>query len=67
MKRIYVVTDAEAGWDCVRGVFTTKELAYKYILDDEFSDELDEIELDKLVELKKYSTYFIHETYIDRV
>ncbi len=67
MKQIYVVTDAEAGWDCVRGVFTTKELAYKSILRDEFNDKLSEKELDDLVESVKYGIYIIHEIYLDRI
>lgn len=28
--KVYVLTDTEAGWDCVRGVFTSKDKVADY-------------------------------------
>ena len=51
IKYVYVVTNVEDGWDCVRGVYTTEELAKDYLRQCGVSEE--EIENDE-------STYIIH-------
>lgn len=59
MKTIYVLTNPEAGWDCVRGAsFDEKKL-----LREKFSDEKDDLSLDKLRELAEEKGYIIHETH----
>jgi hypothetical protein len=36
---VYVVTNPENGWDCVRGVYSSKELALKSLLPEDASEE----------------------------
>lgn len=41
-SRVYVVTNVEAGWDCVRGVYSTYESLLEYFLEIYEDDEDDE-------------------------
>lgn len=59
---VWVVTKPEDGWDCVRGVYTTKEGAYKRILDDKYDPNLSEGELNNLID---ESGYVIHDERLD--
>lgn len=39
--KVYVVTNVESGWDCVRGVYTNKESVEKYVrnvMEDKLAD-----------------------------
>jgi hypothetical protein len=47
---VYVITNVESGWDCVRGVFQKKSDAFEHILQDSYNDKLSETELEKLVD-----------------
>lgn len=51
--KIYIITDTEAGWDCVRGVYNTKQAAIKMCA------EMEEVNPDEWDEGE--SRYIIHE------
>jgi hypothetical protein len=36
---VYIVTDVEAGWDCIKAVFNSKEKAEQYLIIDMGQDE----------------------------
>lgn len=63
MKRVYVITNTEAGWDCVRGVYSTWRLAVKRILGDDYNENLSDKELESILD-DKYETNVIHDTYL---
>lgn len=44
--KVFVVTNVEAGWDCVRGVFGSFKSLANHLLEDRF----DEDEIDKMIE-----------------
>lgn len=50
---VYIITDTEAGWDCVSGVYKTKQAAIRMCA------ELDEVSPDEWNEDE--SRYIIHE------
>jgi hypothetical protein len=41
-KIVYVVTNCESGWDCVEGVYTTREKAVAFIKDRYPNDEIED-------------------------
>jgi hypothetical protein len=60
--RVYVVTDVESGWDCVRGVYKTRRDALESIVyDDLDTSKMSDKELINLIE-DKHRTKIIHET-----
>lgn len=61
---VYVVTNPEDGWDCVRGVFTTKRLAWiskldRFVDEEELNTKTD-AELQKLWNEHCEDHYIIH-------
>jgi hypothetical protein len=51
---VYIVTDTEAGWDCIMAVFSSKESAEDYLV---YSRGLDRLEVMK----GETDPYVIHE------
>ena len=57
MSKILIVTDSEAGWDCLIGAYTDLERLKKHF---EVPDELNTIN-DVQESIRKYALYVIHE------
>jgi hypothetical protein len=51
---VYVLTDAEAGWDCVRGVFKTPESLIKEMV--RKFPNLEGLDLDDIIEFLSENT-----------
>jgi len=70
---VYVVTDVEMGWDCVRGVFSSIESLREYLTPEDDYLEDGEINpdspyynasLEKLEELIQFGKLVIHEKWL---
>jgi len=55
---VYVLTDAEAGWDCVRGVFQTERGAMLSVLEGDYRDKTDSDIKDEFC--KAFPYFIIH-------
>jgi len=61
-QEVFVITNPQHGWDCVCGVFSTREKAneyLKFIYDQNSGDMEEEMSLEEFIE---EATYIIHET-----
>jgi len=67
---VYVVTNPESGWDCVRGVYKTKRDAMLSKLDNYIHennvdvDSLSDEDIKKLWNKECEDNYVIHDTYL---
>lgn len=64
MSKVFVVTNPEAGWDCVRGVYSSKRQALEDKLDDEDYDVSNKTDAE-LEERLDEKGYILHDTSLD--
>ena len=62
-QKVFVITNPELGWDCVCGVFSTREKALDYLEEIGIDDDLEDgMSFEEFIEK---NNFIIHETILN--